>query len=57
MAAPLLLEELSPAAALQNTSQRSVWLKRVQAVKPVMESWLALPFTGNIRSALHDDAK
>ena len=57
MAAPLLLEELSPASALQNTSQRSTWLKRVQSVKLVIESWLALPFTGNIRSALHDDAK
>ena len=57
MAAPLLLEELFPEGALQNISQRSTWIKRMQSVKPVIESWLALSFAGNIRSALHDDVK
>ena len=57
MAAPLLLEELFPEAALQNISHRSTWIKRMQSVKPVIESWLALSFAGNIRSALHDDVK
>ena len=52
MATHLLLELLSPAAAVKDAKQRSQWLRKVQKAKPVVESCLAFTFPGEIRNAL-----